>query len=270
MTAKKARVPKSQPSLPSVPPPQMGEIKKPTQKTNKPEPAAHGQDLFIVDNSDEQWTAKRYLYDWCDIAKSMDIATGYFEIGSLLALDGQWQKLDGIRILMGDEVSKRTQQAFNQALGDIKTKLDSSIEHEKENNDFLTGVPAIVDALFNQKITCRVYKERKFHAKAYITHAKMDVIGSTALVGSSNFTYPGLTDNVELNVRIRNDVEELQAWYEKYWDGAEEVTPEILKVIERHTKEYTPFEVYMKSLFEFFQGHEMTSGEWENSESRMY
>jgi len=47
--------------------------------------------LFIVDNSDEQWTAARYLHDWCDVARALDVATGYFEIGSLLALDGEWQ-----------------------------------------------------------------------------------------------------------------------------------------------------------------------------------
>ena len=270
MSEKKKRVSKSQPSLPNVSPPQMGEMKKPAPKREKPKPVVRGQDLFIVDNSDDQWKALRYLHDWCDIASAMDIATGYFEIGSLLALDGQWQKLDNIRILMGDEVSARTQDAFNKSINGVKEKLDNSIESEKEKNDFLKGVPAIVDALQSGKILCKVYRDRKFHAKAYITHARMDVVGSVALVGSSNFTYPGLTDNVELNVRIRNDVEELQAWYEKYWDAAEEVTPEILKVIERHTKEYTPFEVYMKSLFEFFQGHEMTAGEWERTESKMY
>jgi len=270
MADKKKSVSRSQPSLPSVPPPQMGEMKKPAPKVEKPKPSVRGQDLFIVDNSEDQWKALRYLHDWCDIAKSMDVATGYFEITALLALDGQWQKLDNIRILMGDEVSARTQDAFAKALSGVKQKLDDSIEGEKEKNDFLTGVPAILEALQSGKILCKVYKDRKFHAKAYITHAKMDVIGSTALVGSSNFTYKGLTDNVELNVRIRNDVEELQAWYEKYWDGAVEVTPEILKVVERHMREYTPFEVYMKSLFEFFQGHEMTVGEWERGESKMY
>ncbi len=249
----------------------MGAIKKSASKARpKSSGPGRGGDLFIVDNSDELWTASRYLHDWCDLAKSLDVATGYFEIGSLLALDGQWQKLDQIRILMGDEVSKRTKQAFDQAVGQIASKLDDSIEREKETNDFLTGVPAIVDALQNGRIACKVYRERKFHAKAYITHARMDVIGSVALVGSSNFTHPGLTDNVELNVRIRNDVEELQEWYEHYWDEAEEVTPEILKVIERHTREYSPFDVYMKALFEFFQGHEMTAGEWERSESKMY
>ncbi len=270
MAEKKQRVSKAQPSLPNVPPPQMGEIKKVPPRVEKPKSKERGSDLFIVDNSDDQWKAVRYLHDWCDIAKAMDIATGYFEIGALLALDGQWQKLDQIRILMGDEVSKRTHDAFQKALVGLKQKLDASIEDEKEKNDFLRGVPAIVDALQTGKISCRVYKDRKFHAKAYITYPRMDVIGATALVGSSNFTYPGLTDNVELNVRIRNDVEELQAWYENYWELAEDVTPEILKVIQRHTKEYSPFEVYMKSLFEFFQGHEMTVSEWERSDSIMY
>ena len=63
-----------------------------------------GSELFIVDNSDTDWKVARYLRDWCQISKSIDIATAYFEIGSLLALDGEWQKVDEIRILMGDEV----------------------------------------------------------------------------------------------------------------------------------------------------------------------
>ena len=56
-----------------------------------------GSDLFIVDNSDDEWKVLRYLNDWCQLAKSVDIASGYFEIGSLLALDGEWQKVDHIR-----------------------------------------------------------------------------------------------------------------------------------------------------------------------------
>jgi len=36
-----------------------------------------------------------------EISSAIDIATGFFEIGSLLALDGSWQKLEKIRILMG-------------------------------------------------------------------------------------------------------------------------------------------------------------------------
>lgn len=152
-----------------------------------------GNDLFIVDNSDDEWKVLSYLAEWSEISSRFDIATGYFEIGSLLALDGKLQKLDQIRILMGDEVSKRTQRAFVEGTARVKSQLDDSIEREKLKNDFLAGVPAIVEAIASGRIKCRIYTKKKFHAKAYITHSKLAVVGSSALVGSSNFTYPGLT-----------------------------------------------------------------------------
>ncbi len=186
-----------------------------------------GSELFIVDNSDDDWKVLRYLHDWCGISKAIDIASGYFEIGSLLALRDEWKKVDSIRILMGDEVSKRTKSAFANGLRQIRSRLDESIEAEKEKNDFLTGVPAIVDAIRSRKIQTRVYRKEKFHAKCYLTHARQEVVGSFALVGSSNFTYPGITENIELNVQIAGTpVAVLQEWYEQHWDDAEDVTAE--------------------------------------------
>src|ERR1017187_3537103 len=182
------------------------------------EPTRSGGELFIVDNSDENWKGLKYLQDWTEIASAFDIAAGYFEIGALLALDGQWQKLDKIRILMGNEVSARTRQAILDGLKqDITVRLDASIESEKEKNDFLTGVAAIVQALRDGKIEYRAYAKKKFHAKAYITHPRVAVIGSVALVGSSNLTLPGLTQNIELNIQVKaaGDVRQLQEWYEQ-------------------------------------------------------
>jgi hypothetical protein len=165
---------------------------------------------------------------------------------------------------MGDEVSMRTQAAFTAGLTTIQSVLNESLEVEKQKNDFLTGVPAIVDGIRSGKIECRVYRKEKFHAKAYITHAKLEVVGASALVGSSNFTFPGLTENIELNVQITGrPVSVLQEWYEEHWNKAEDVTPEILRTIERHTRDYTPFEVYAKALHELCQGHQMTANEWE-------
>ncbi|MEW6126919.1 MAG: helicase-related protein [Acidobacteriota bacterium] len=230
-----------------------------------------GAELFIVDNSDDDWKVRDYLKEWAEISHQFDIATGYFEIGALLALDGKWQQLDKMRILMGDEMTQRTKKAFVDALkSSIENRLDDSIENEKEKNEFLKGVPAIVQALATKKIECRVYTKKKFHAKAYITKSKLTVVGPAALVGSSNFTFPGLTDNVELNIHEKQRVKELQQWYERHWMEAEDVTPEILRVIERHTRDYQPFEIYAKALHEYFRGAEMTVGEWELRESRIY
>jgi len=87
-----------------------------------------GSELFIVDNSDTEWKVLRYLHDWCQIAKGIDVATGYFEIGSLLALKDEWQKVDQIRILMGDECSMRTKAAFEEGLNSIEHALDQRHE----------------------------------------------------------------------------------------------------------------------------------------------
>lgn len=232
-----------------------------------------GGELFIVDNSNENWKGLKYLQDWTEISSAFDIATGYFEIGSLLALEGQWQKLNKIRILMGDEMTARTRKALLEGLqARIKENLDRSIEEEKEKNDFLSGVTAIVEGISSKKIECRVYAKRKFHAKAYITHPKVSVIGSVALVGSSNFTLPGLTQNIELNVQIRapGDVSELQAWFERHWDEGDDVTDEVIKVIERQIAEYTPFQVYAKALQELFKSRELPPESWDKTESKMY
>jgi superfamily II DNA or RNA helicase len=223
-----------------------------------------GSELFIVDNSDVDWKVQRYLHDWCQLSKAIDVATGYFEIGGLLGLGDEWQKVDALRILMGDQVSRRTKKAFADALQLVKSRLDNSLETEKEKNDFLVGVPAIVEAIRSGRIQCKVYKKDKFHAKCYITHARQEVVGSFALVGSSNLTLPGLTENVELNVQIAGTpVAVLQEWYEEHWRDAEDVTAEVLQVIERHTREYSPFEVYLRALHEFCRGHSLTANEWE-------
>lgn len=57
--------------------------------------------LLIVDNSEGGRNGLDYLREWSELASSIDIATGYFEIGSLLDLDGHWQKFDKIRIALG-------------------------------------------------------------------------------------------------------------------------------------------------------------------------
>jgi len=74
-----------------------------------------GNDLFIVDNSDDEWRVLNYLAEWSEISSRFDIATGYLEIGALHALRGKWQMLDPTRVLMGDEVAKHIQLKWSKA-----------------------------------------------------------------------------------------------------------------------------------------------------------
>ena len=232
-----------------------------------------GRALFIVDNSVSGWTGLRYLEEWAEIASAFDIATGFFEIGALLALDGKWQRLGKIRLLMGAETGHRTRQVLLQQVRKRAVEmLDQSIESDKQDNPFLHGVPAILDGLQGRQIECRIYDRAKFHAKAYITHAKLQVVGSQALVGSSNFTRPGLTENIELNIQVQSarEVGQLQEWFEAHWNEARDVTEAVMQTVERHTRLYTPFDVYAKALQEFFHGHELTATEWDETRSKMF
>ena len=112
---------------------------------------------------------------------------------------------------MGDETTQRTKQLLLESLRNkAQKKIDTNIEFLKEENPFLNGVKSISDAIVKGQIECRVYNKTKFHAKTYITHPKLDIIGTKALVGSSNFTKPGLSQNVELNVQIQSQSDVLQ------------------------------------------------------------
>ena len=125
--------------------------------------------LYIVDNLSEKRTIKHYLTEWCKISKQMDIATGYFEIGGLLELDENWQSLDKIRIILGSEMTKRTKNVID-TIGEVLIgRLNDSIESEKDKNEFLLGVPAILQAMKDKRIECKVFDKDKFHAKAYIS-----------------------------------------------------------------------------------------------------
>ena len=112
--------------------------------------------LYVVDNSSEAQSVKQYLTEWCSVSKQMDIATGYLEIGGLLDLDQSWQKLDKIRIILGNEVTKRTKEVIDAVVESLLSHLRDSVDDEQEHNEFLIGVPAIVAAMKARKIECRV------------------------------------------------------------------------------------------------------------------
>ena len=200
---------------------------------------------------------------------NLDIATGTFEIGAFLSLGKTWQHLDGIRLLMGDETTKRTKDHLIKALQDA---TDANIESEKEKDDTLHGLAAVHQAIREGQITVRVYDKAKFHAKLNLMRAQNSSPVDFATVGSSNFTHPGLTQNVELNSFITDatHIEKLGDWYDARWEEASEVKAELLHTIERHLKEYPPFTVYAKALHNYFRGREKPADEWEEKESVIY
>jgi hypothetical protein len=110
------------------------------------------EQAFIVENSASDRKVVHHVAEWCIPGASLDIATGTFEIGGLLALGKHWPHTAAIRILMGDQVSLRTKTHLDRAIARLTSELDQSLEEEKKQNAFLDGVDAIVQALAARKI----------------------------------------------------------------------------------------------------------------------
>lgn len=67
-----------------------------------------------------------------------------------------------------------------------------------------------------------------------------------------------------------NDVRLLQEWYERHWEAAEDVTPEILRTLDRHVRTHTPFEIWFKALDEYFRGRELEPDAWDEQNSMVF
>ncbi len=175
----------------------------------------------IIDNRGNN-TVLRALQKLLPNLPKMDIATGVFEVGSLLLLEGLWQDLDKIRVLMGDETTKRTKREIIKAMLEVSNQ---SIEREKGRDDALTGLAAVRQAITNKQITLKTYSKAKFHAKSYLMESKEASPVDFAIVGSSNFTRSGLTENLELNLFSTDQahIENLRNWYEEIWKDGDDV-----------------------------------------------
>jgi superfamily II DNA or RNA helicase len=222
----------------------------------------------LIDNRDENTVLKALLGLLPHTAK-LDVATGTFEIGALLSLGASWHSIEAIRIVMGDETTRRTRQVL---LESLTRQTDESLEQVKERDDTLTGLDAVKQALQTKQIQVRVYTRAKFHAKTYLMETKETQAFNIGLVGSSNFTEPGLIVNVELNLLTTDQLhlKALGEWFEQVWQETEEVHSELLKVIERHLRAFKPFEVWAKALYEYFAGKEKPATHWDENESVVY
>ena len=77
------------------------------------------------------------------------------------------------------------------------------------------------------------------------------------ITGSSNFSYSGLKGNLEFNVELKNsaDVKYALDKFESLWEVSEPLNEEYISTLKNDTwikEDITPYELYLKFLFEYF------------------
>ena len=173
----------------------------------------------------------------------MDIATAFMNLGGLEAIEPEIYKVERLRLLLGKEqeqkavVGKRLLEELQKA----QARGETSASEIKRWQDFFE----------KEHVEVRLYSSGFLHGKAYIVKGVQN-LGAVGIVGSSNFTLAGLTTNRELNAVLKQSsaVEHLQNWFDRIFQESKDYKPELLEILRKFTREYTPYEIYIKVLYE--------------------
>jgi hypothetical protein len=269
---------------------------------------------FVIDNQEHR------LRDVLDellaqsTGKPLDIATAYFTISGYRLVREGVHRVGAFRLILGAEPHTGGDVGLKPSAGALKKRLQGDLEAEPFNEATLRLVEELIAFLRTDKVEVRLYDKGFLHAKTYIFH--QDSVGPhnradrlrpfAAIVGSSNFTGPGLVSNGELNlvhrvivpteeavdreaadragyleqlrdrktlldpsgVDVPDDarrfiksevgaraITDLVSWYERQWAEAVDFKDEFIELLDASkfgTKEYTPYHIYTKALYEYF------------------
>ncbi len=194
---------------------------------------------------------------------TLDVITRDFEASVFLQFTDGFQRFEKIRILIGNEEKPKFQK---DVIDRIRLSNDRSIEIAKEHSDELEGLAQVRDAINSGQIKISAYLKDKLHGALYLyTDQNGEQIG---YVGSSDFSMDGLQYGTEINAGMdKGQCEEMSALFEKLFAGAEDMGEEVVAHIDRHIRDFSPYEIYLKSLYEYFKGREISPGVWEKQDS---
>ena len=194
-------------------------------------------------------------------------ASGYFKVRAFL------DKIPKIRILVGinvDQLIKKYHdkgQVYIENPDETKADfLEDIIKNIQEANyDEVTekGILQFIDDLISGKIELRAHPKKKIHAKVYIFRPATfnEYAPCEVITGSSNLTDAGLganpESNYEFNVSLREyeDVKFATEEFERLWAESVPILKAEADRIKNQTylrDNFTPFELYMKMLIEYF------------------
>lgn len=194
-----------------------------------------------------------------------DVLVGYFYTSGFYAIYPQLEKTEKIRILVGISTNQQTYDLLQkiQSHKEIKEEVGNKVileMDECENNfDIEEGVYKFLEWLKSGKLEIKAYPEEKIHSKLYVmTFEKDDRDIGRVITGSSNFTKSGLVDNLEFNVELKNssDYKYAKEKFDELWKRGIDVSEKYIETITEKTwlkEDITPYELYLKFLYEYFK-----------------
>jgi superfamily II DNA or RNA helicase len=230
-------------------------------------------DLTFITNESGKDLRDRFNVLLGKDTRYFDCLVGYFFISGFYKLYPSLIKTEKIRILVGIktdtdiyeliQTAKAQQEFVLESHAYVRQQLPAEILSEFQRSgdsvDIEDGVRKFVDWIKSGKLEVRAYPSERVHAKLYImTFQEGDRDKGRVITGSSNFTKAGLIDNLEFNVELKNrsDYDFAIQKFNELWAKSVDVTEDYVTTIEVKSPyaQFTPYELYLKFLYEYFRG----------------
>jgi len=230
-------------------------------------------DLTFLTNEEGNTLRERFRALLGQNTRYFDILVGYFFVSGFHQLYPSMEKTEKIRILVGLSTDRSTVDLLQQAKLEpahfdfpsqaetreaMQTDLVRELEESQDTAQIEAGVGKFVEWVRSGKLEVRAYPSEKLHAKVYImTFHDHDRDKGRVITGSSNMTQAGLRDNLEFNVELkaRADYEFSLAKFNELWKDAVEINQTFVDTIDKKSPfaHFTPYELYLKFLYEYFK-----------------
>ncbi len=238
-------------------------------------------DLTFITNEKGQDLKSRFEALIKD-TRFFDCLVGYFYTSGFFNIYRPLENTEKVRVLVGIGTDKTTfdlidrskqpsQMEFQFSHAETKEALVGHIEKEFENSEdnqnVEKGVDRFIEWIRNRKLRIKAYPSDRIHAKLYImTFAETDRDTGRVITGSSNFTQAGFVDNLEFNVELKNraDYDFALAKFNELWANSVDVSEKYVETIQTRTwlnQTITPYELYLKFLYEYFKDQLNLTGE---------
>ncbi|MCY7356701.1 MAG: phospholipase D-like domain-containing protein, partial [Rudanella sp.] len=198
-----------------------------------------------------------------------DALVGYFYASGYFRVRPFVKDATEVRVLVGINVDKLVYQAAQQGVlftadayksqEDFFEVAKTNIQQARYSKVVEEGMLGMIDDIVSGKLQIRVHPKQNIHAKLYIFREQTyHPHGYGAVItGSSNLTEPGLERNFEFNVELRDDadIQFANETFERLWGESVPVAEEFIARLKTETflnDQFTPYEVYLKFLIEYF------------------
>ena len=202
-----------------------------------------------------------------------DALVGYFRSSGYFALRPFLNDVPNIRILVGINVDAIISKYQSKGLlfqadahaskEELLQKIIADIQTAAYDKKVENGIIQFIEDVLSGKLQIKAHPTRRLHAKIYIFRPEVfnEHSSGSVITGSSNLTDAGLGNcderNYEFNVALRDydDVCFATEEFEKLWKEGIPLLPFDIEEIKHNSfinDSFTPFEIYIKFLIEYF------------------